>query len=712
MKRATYGPERYAVHKNRDNLIGKGTFGSVFKARDTLTNKFVAVKRIDDIYECDEATIRAIRELRLMRLMDHQHILSLSDAFFDAHHTDKLCIVSQYCEYDLGTIIKSCDLYRSIAATPNALVGIIKQSLEAIKYMHSVGVIHRDFKPQNVLLDLATNHVKVCDFGMSRVVSDRHLGPEYYPRKRTQFVERYSNETITEYVATRWYRAPEITLSAGHYGMEQDIWSAGCTFAELILLRPLFPGKSCIDQLITIFRVMGTPTIHDCQSFHICSAGLKYIKSLPIVPGVGFDSYFRKYLVKTMAIYPLQEDFIQQFIQLACGLLTFNPSTRLTSTAALMHPLFYKIDDHPSYPDRRHSGDPLDIPLPLSLYNTFKDVAIFANNSKRLNQILRNDVKLIHKKIIQEKPSDSNLSLSPVAVASSFSPISRSPTAYTTSTNLFQVLSAPLINSSMSKRFAELTTHIYDSQEKLYSGEKSSEVIKVEGNEGVNKDTVFNKKIPQSPTGISSLKSDKTMSSKSTTTNPSKKSSQRSSITSIGSERIPLTMVEEEEEEGGDEGDEESGKDDVLQVEKERIVGDGRKGMISVEDVKVLLVDHDHDCRDPVLSPYIPPIPPLFGDEPPMIRRSLSASTRKVAGSVLSSIRDMANTAFHNIPFQSSTKDFITMANMSCMSTPTIDEDDQESSHHSNQQNIMKETNDNRYNKNIKIFPIDDKVEK
>jgi len=199
----------------------------------------------------------------------------------------------------------------------------IYQTLRALKAMHSANVLHRDLKPSNLLLN-ANCDLKVCDFGLARSAnsSDEHSG------------------FMTEYVATRWYRAPEIMLTFKEYTKAIDVWSVGCILAEMLSGKPLFPGRDYHHQLTLILDVLGTPTMEDFYGIKSRRAR-DYIRSLPFKKRIPFIHMFPH-------ANPLALDMLEK-------LLAFNPTKRITVEEALKHPYLEPYHD----PDDEPSADPI-----------------------------------------------------------------------------------------------------------------------------------------------------------------------------------------------------------------------------------------------------------------------------------------------------------------------------------------------------------------
>ncbi|CAI5520542.1 unnamed protein product [Closterium sp. Naga37s-1] len=209
--------------------IGEGTYGVVYKARDRLTNETIALKKIRLEAEDEGVPSTAIREIALLKEMQHGNVVRLQDV---VHADRRLYLVFEYLDLDLK---KHLDTSPHIAQDRMIIKSYMYQILQGVAYCHAHRVLHRDLKPQNLLIDRQTNSLKLADFGLARAFG-------------------IPVRTFTHEVVTLWYRAPEILLGSNHYGTPVDIWSVGCIFAEMINQRPLFPGDSEIDELFKIFR--------------------------------------------------------------------------------------------------------------------------------------------------------------------------------------------------------------------------------------------------------------------------------------------------------------------------------------------------------------------------------------------------------------------------------------------------------------------------
>jgi serine/threonine protein kinase len=218
--------------------LGKGAYGVVCAARHRESGSFVAVKRVSPMCATPTDGKHILREIRMMRhLGRHENVISLKDLIV-SEREDAAYIVMSLLEADLHKIIVSKQ-----ELTDAHFKHFMYQLLRGLRFTHNNGIIHRDLKPANLLVSKDCS-LCISDFGLSR------LKPED------------DGDLMTEHVVTRWYRAPELMLSAdGCYNERIDMWSCGCIFAELLLRKPLFPGKDFKEQLRLIFNVVGTPPI-------------------------------------------------------------------------------------------------------------------------------------------------------------------------------------------------------------------------------------------------------------------------------------------------------------------------------------------------------------------------------------------------------------------------------------------------------------------
>ncbi|KAG5653485.1 Cyclin-dependent kinase catalytic subunit [Sphagnurus paluster] len=216
--------------------VGEGTYGVVYKARDTTNNTIVALKKIRLEAEDEGVPSTAIREISLLKELKDDNIVKLLDI---VHADQKLYLVFEFLDVDLKRYMETGNQNRT-PITMDIVKKFTHQLNAGLLYCHSHRILHRDLKPQNLLIDKRDN-LKLADFGLARAFG--------IPMR-----------TYTHEVVTLWYRAPEVLLGSRHYSTAIDMWSVGCIFAEMAMQgAPLFPGDSEIDQIFKIFRILGTP---------------------------------------------------------------------------------------------------------------------------------------------------------------------------------------------------------------------------------------------------------------------------------------------------------------------------------------------------------------------------------------------------------------------------------------------------------------------
>eukprot|EP00730_Choanoeca_flexa_P006830 TRINITY_DN12228_c1_g8_i7.p1 TRINITY_DN12228_c1_g8~~TRINITY_DN12228_c1_g8_i7.p1 ORF type:complete len:374 (+),score=63.13 TRINITY_DN12228_c1_g8_i7:151-1272(+) len=295
-------------------FIGEGAYGMVVNAHDTSSGERVAIKKVSPLTHPTFCQ-RTLREIKILAKLKHENIILLRDAFVVNELADmnELYLVLDLMETDLHRLLKSLKS-RGDHLSPTHTCFFMYQLLLAIKYIHSANVLHRDLKPANLLINLSNCDLKVCDFGLARVVDDHvdHGG------------------ILTEYVATRWYRAPEVMVSAKRYTRALDMWSVGCIMAEMLGNRPLFPGKNYVDQLNRILEITGSPSSEDLAAIPN-EKSRRYVQSLP-----------HRHATPYAELYP---GAAPEAVDLLEKLLTFNPSKRSTADAALALPYFEEYHD-------------------------------------------------------------------------------------------------------------------------------------------------------------------------------------------------------------------------------------------------------------------------------------------------------------------------------------------------------------------------------
>ncbi|KAL0941763.1 Cyclin-dependent kinase 1 [Colletotrichum truncatum] len=285
--------------------IGEGTYGVVYKARDLLNGgRIVALKKIRLEAEDEGVPSTAIREISLLKEMRDPNIVQL----FNIVHADghKLYLVFEFLDLDLKKYMESLPV--SDGLNQNVIQKFMWQLCDGVRYCHSRRILHRDLKPQNLLIS-RDGDLKLADFGLARAFG--------VPLR-----------TYTHEVVTLWYRAPEILLGGRQYSTGVDMWSVGCIFAEMCTRKPLFPGDSEIDEIFKIFRNLGTPTED-------------------VWPGVtsypDFKSSFPKWIRDESQ--PLCSNLDAEGLELLEMMLVYDPASRISAKAACNHPYFETYPD-------------------------------------------------------------------------------------------------------------------------------------------------------------------------------------------------------------------------------------------------------------------------------------------------------------------------------------------------------------------------------
>jgi cyclin-dependent kinase len=286
--------DRYA----KVEKVGEGTYGVVYKARDMNSNQIVALKKIRLEAEDEGVPSTAIREISLLKELNDVNIVKLLDI---VHADQKLYLVFEFLDMDLKRYIEQRN-QKHLPITPDLVKKFTFQLTAGLLYCHSHRILHRDLKPQNLLID-GDDNLKLADFGLARAFG--------IPMR-----------TYTHEVVTLWYRAPEVLLGARHYSTAIDMWSVGCIFAEMAMQgSPLFPGDSEIDQIFKIFRIMGTPNEEQWPG----------VSQLPDYKPT-FPQWSKQGL--TSVVTTLDEDGID-FLNV---LLTYDSAKRISAKRAMIHP--------------------------------------------------------------------------------------------------------------------------------------------------------------------------------------------------------------------------------------------------------------------------------------------------------------------------------------------------------------------------------------
>lgn len=285
--------------------IGEGTYATVYRAQDETTGQQVALKEIR-LNPDEGAPSTALREISFMRELSHPNIVKLIEVI---HTPQSLCLVFELLQHDLKYLL---DMRRKQKKpfSLEQIQSVMYQILSGLAFCHDRKILHRDLKPQNLLLS-AEGHVKLADFGLARGFG--------IP------VNAFSSEVVT-----LWYRPPDILLGSTSYTTPIDMWSVGCIMAELILLFPLFTGKNNEDQIKRIFKVLGTPSMEL----------LNYLRNGKEIPAyIGEFPYYEP--ISWEALFPTLPPSGRNLI---ARLLDYRPAMRISAKEALEHAFF---DDLP-----------------------------------------------------------------------------------------------------------------------------------------------------------------------------------------------------------------------------------------------------------------------------------------------------------------------------------------------------------------------------
>ncbi|PUZ64758.1 hypothetical protein GQ55_3G168800 [Panicum hallii var. hallii] len=304
---------RYKIQE----IIGKGSYGVVCSAIDQQTGEKVAIKKIQNIFEHLSDAARILREIKLLRLLRHPDIVEIKHVMLPPSRRDfrDIYVVFELMDTDLHQVIKAND-----DLTKEHHQFFLYQMLRALKYIHTANVYHRDLKPKNILAN-ANCKLKICDFGLARVA----------------FNDSPTTVFWTDYVATRWYRAPELCGSFfTKYSPAIDLWSIGCIFAEILTGKPLFPGKNVVHQLDLMTDLLGTPSADTISQIRNEKAR-RYLSSMRKKQPIPFSQKF-----------PNADPSALKLLQ---RLLAFDPKDRPTAEEALADPYFKgiaKVEREPS----------------------------------------------------------------------------------------------------------------------------------------------------------------------------------------------------------------------------------------------------------------------------------------------------------------------------------------------------------------------------
>mmetsp|Transcript_14825 Transcript_14825/g.16773 ORF Transcript_14825/g.16773 Transcript_14825/m.16773 type:complete len:434 (+) Transcript_14825:290-1591(+) len=367
--------------------LGSGAHGVVFRAK-TLSNssdkhEYVALKRmvLDHGSPSYHSLLkRTVREIRLLRIMKHDNIVGLKrihlkQSFSDTGRKEdkqEVYMAMDVMETDLQTYIQRKEYDHSFSSKE-----IMLQLLRGLQFLHCEGVIHRDIKPSNILINSALKIVKICDFGLARVLNCAEIPHNGFRRRQSSLLTE--TECMTGYVETRWYRAPELLLMSTHrrrdgreYGKEIDLWAVGCVLAELLNRRPMFQGDDVWEQMYLIAKAVGPIPKH-------------------MLPGSSEpEGQDDTKLIGYLGVAEPSCDFAARFagkdrdaIDLCKKLLTIDPESRIKANGALEHPCFRnfspKVKIRPQLGDvlRREFGFETTDPCPSELEDLIEEEEMY-----------------------------------------------------------------------------------------------------------------------------------------------------------------------------------------------------------------------------------------------------------------------------------------------------------------------------------------------
>lgn len=285
-----------------ERVIGNGSFGVVYQASVNLTGETVAIKKVlqDRRYKN--------RELQIMRMVSHPNIVSVRDCFYsrgEKRHEIYLNLVMEYIPETIYQTVRNHSRAKQQIAMTYIRV-YVYQMCRALAYVHSLGICHRDIKPQNLLLDPRTHVVKLCDFGSAKILQKA--------------------EANVSYICSRYYRAPELIFEATDYTLAIDTWSLGCVFAELLIGTPLFQGSSGVDQLVEMIKILGAPTRAEILAMNHSYTQFKF-------PQVEAHPWGKVFGRKAPA----------DAIDLISKFLLYKPEERMHPFEAIAHPFFDEL---------------------------------------------------------------------------------------------------------------------------------------------------------------------------------------------------------------------------------------------------------------------------------------------------------------------------------------------------------------------------------
>lgn len=316
----TSDSDKQAISYAAERVIGNGSFGVVYQATVLETGDTVAIKKV-----LQDRRFKN-RELEIMSSLSHPCVVAMKHCFHSKGTKPDdvfLNLVMEYIPETIHRTLRNHTKAKKLVPIMYTKVYVF-QIVRSLAYIHSIGVCHRDIKPQNLLLNPRTHEAKLCDFGSAKIL--------------------VKGEPNVAYICSRYYRAPELVFEATEYTTSIDIWSLGCVMAELLLGTPLFPGDTGIDQLIEIIKILGTPTREEIQAMNPNHRSFKF----PQIKPHPWNKVFRK-------APPDAIDLVSKFLR-------YDPTTRITPFDCLTHTFFAELME-------ANARLPNGKPLPETLFN-------------------------------------------------------------------------------------------------------------------------------------------------------------------------------------------------------------------------------------------------------------------------------------------------------------------------------------------------------
>eukprot|EP00457_Paulinella_chromatophora_P002830 gb/GEZN01002835.1/.p1 GENE.gb/GEZN01002835.1/~~gb/GEZN01002835.1/.p1 ORF type:complete len:434 (+),score=74.33 gb/GEZN01002835.1/:157-1458(+) len=300
-KRKEETRKKHAISYAAERVIGNGSFGVVYQATVIETGETVAIKKV-----LQDRRFKN-RELQIMNMLNHPDVVNLKHCFYSKGEKEDifLNLVMEYIPDTIHRTLRNHTKAKKLIPIMYTKV-YMYQICRSIAYIHSLGICHRDIKPQNLLLNTKTHAVKLCDFGSAKIL--------------------IKGEANVSYICSRYYRAPELVFEATEYSTKIDVWSLGCVMAELLLGNPLFPGDSGVDQLIEIIKILGTPSKEEIKAMNPNHTAFKF----PQIRPHPWQKVFRN------KASPAAIDLVSTFLR-------YKPNERLDPFEALAHPFFDEL---------------------------------------------------------------------------------------------------------------------------------------------------------------------------------------------------------------------------------------------------------------------------------------------------------------------------------------------------------------------------------